>query len=329
MFCFDGCHGGGHQRQQRDCLPPSRPTSPPSPLPCHGSSCAAAAATARRRLRGLCAHLDMSQPVLPVLRAPAALAKVVTRFKASQITPASKFFLQNGYCVIDAALSVDDLRFLNALCDNSLRAHPELWGADKASNNADFMYFQPLLDHSELDAFARHPSSFPLVSAVLGGTPRFSEFDFRETSAGAGDLRMPMHHDQGSNGASSAERIRARMQYPQSSSRSTDNRSRGCYHHCEHVCLIHYLTDVDMATPAFAVIPGSHRIPAVDPPERGVPQEVITVLGSEFQELPIYGPAGSAILYDISLYHTRRDGPGRRRTQHSYFARAGTPALTE
>jgi hypothetical protein len=52
-------------------------------------------------------------------------------------------------------------------------------------------------------------------------------------------------------------------------------------------------------------------------------------LGSEFQELPIYGPAGSAILYDISLYHTRRDGPGRRRTQHSYFARAGTPALTE
>lgn len=31
----------------------------------------------------------------------------------------------------------------------------------------------------------------------------------------------------------------------------------------------------------------------------------------------------------VHRYHTRRDGPGRRRTQHSYFARANTPYLTD
>jgi hypothetical protein len=89
------------------------------------------------------------------------------------------------------------------------------------------------------------------------------------------------------------------------------------------------LTDVDENTPAFAVVPGSHVIPAIDPPERGVPAEVVKALGSEFHELPLYGRAGTAIFYDISLYHTRHDGPGRRRTQHSYFSRAGTPYLTD
>jgi hypothetical protein len=45
-----------------------------------------------------------------------------------------------------------------------------------------------------------------------------------------------------------------------------------------------YLSDVTVASPAFAVVPGSHRVPAVDPPGRGVPPEVKVALGPDYRE---------------------------------------------
>ena len=46
----------------------------------------------------------------------------------------------------------------------------------------------------------------------------------------------------------------------------------------------------------------------------------------------LYGPAGTAIIYDISLYHTRLNGSASgtgRRTLHTYFSRDGTDCLTD
>lgn len=98
--------------------------------------------------------------------------------------------------------------------------------------------------------------------------------------------------DQGANGASSADRIRAR------------GGGGGHKAASEHICLIHYLTDVDERTPSFCVVPHSHRIPAIDLPGRGVPNEVLTALAGRGRHLPLYGRAGTAILYDISLCAT-------------------------
>jgi len=44
-----------------------------------------------------------------------------------------------------------------------------------------------------------------------------------------------------------------------------------------------------------------------------------------FREAPIFGPAGTCVLYDTATFHTRFDGDGKksRRTWHQYYARGG------
>eukprot|EP01047_Picozoa_sp_COSAG01_P027216 COSAG01_NODE_1789_length_9228_cov_4.869989_7_plen_181_part_00 len=74
---------------------------------------------------------------------------------------------------------------------------------------------------------------------------------------------------------------------------------------------------------------GGHQFATIEEARAG--------LGEAFCEQPIYGPAGTAVLYDIGIFHTRMDGfdlqarktiaePERtvgRRTVHQYFSRGG------
>jgi hypothetical protein len=187
-----------------------------------------------------------------------------------------------GYVVLAEAYSAEDVRELNELCDATQRSSPESWAdSDAQGGLADLTWYNPLCDPQALpvlERFVRHERIFPCVNRALGAAARFAEFDFRETvragsSAVAGN--MPWHHDQGAHRASSAAKIARRVHR----SKMVISRTRtdgGVPHHHEHLCCIVYLTDVGEAEPAFAVIPGSHRIPAVDLPERGVPDTVRT-----------------------------------------------------
>ena len=57
-------------------------------------------------------------------------------------------------------------------------------------------YSQPFLDTDELDYCAQLDTIFPFVTACFGeGNERFSEFNLRDTPAGAGSMRMGFHHD--------------------------------------------------------------------------------------------------------------------------------------
>jgi hypothetical protein len=53
--------------------------------------------------------------------------------------------------------------------------------------------------------------------------------------------------------------------------------------------------------------------------------EAHKALGKAYCEAPLYGPAGTCILYDTATHHTRLDGDGEqmRRTWHQYYARGG------
>ena len=83
----------------------------------------------------------------------------------------------------------------------------------------------------------------------------------------------------------SAEKIARRVQLS----------GEGTFRH-EHICAITYLTDVGPLDPAFAVVPFTHRMPADDPPERGVPAEVRRQLGDDFHEVLLLGAAGTTII---------------------------------
>ena len=45
--------------------------------------------------------------------------------------------------------------------------------------------------------------------------------------------------------------------------------------------------------PAFAVVPGTHRIPGFDPPDRSVPENVRGEMGKDYEEVPLLGSAGT------------------------------------
>ena len=214
---------------------------------------------------------------------------------------AQEFFLKNGYLVLESTLNREELSTLNTFFDRTQSERPDLWGlGDKRKphhRNQGLILSQPLLDYPELDTFLRHPAAFRYVAALLGGPSavRWSEFNFRETPRHAGAGTMNFHHD-----AVVEDRF---MRFP--------------YGPPDYLCSIHDLTDVNPKTPSFCVVPGSHQFPSL--------RATFEAKGDDYLEQPIYGPAGTCIIYDTGLFHTRLDGDGieGRRTWHQYYARGG------
>ena len=163
-----------------------------------------------------------------------------------------------GFCVIAGVLDAEETKAVNAWVDSSIERTPTTWGriasGGLAGDRAEYMH--PLLDEqgAELDRFFRMPRLFPLIDELLGGEACFTQLDFRQSPGGL-ELRNDLHqcHDVGSAGTSSPESIAARPPG-----------------HHDTLCSIVYLTAVDETTPAFAVVPGSHRVPVW--PRRGAPQ---------------------------------------------------------
>ena len=59
-------------------------------------------------------------------------------------------------------------------------------------------------------------------------------------------------------------------------------------------------------------------------------EEAQVQLGAAYRKIPIRGPAGTAVFYNIGIDHTRVLGPrdAGRRTLHQYFSREPNPPLT-
>jgi hypothetical protein len=214
---------------------------------------------------------------------------------------ASSFFEAYGFVVLSRCLDDRELRELNEFCERTQAERPAEWGlTDKRKphhRNQGLIFSQPLLDYPELDYYTRHPRSYPVVSHILGGEDRvrFSEFNFRETPTNAGFGTMNFHHD----------------------AVAEDRLTRKPYMPCDWLAAIHYLSDVEPGTPSFCVVPGSNRFSTLGDAFEG--------LGAGYQEVPLYGVAGTCILYDTATFHARLDGDGKRgrRTWHQYYARGG------
>eukprot|EP01046_Picozoa_sp_COSAG06_P028533 COSAG06_NODE_2578_length_6622_cov_18.934386_4_plen_331_part_00 len=197
-----------------------------------------------------------------------------------------------------------------------------------------FEYFNPLLDESAavLDTVLQLPATARALHELLGGGAALNQFDFRETPAGAGQMRSGFHHDMGAARTSSFEAVSARPEGQH-----------------DVLCQIVYLDDTtEPESPCFAVVPHSHRVPtdpsapandATDHGPGGVARfrsaaelhQLQTALGDTFQEVALRGKGGTAIIYDVSLYHARADpidstAPSRRRrTMHMYVGRQDGP----
>ena len=208
------------------------------------------------------------------------------------------FFDQQDYAVVAGALDADEVAFLNDFVDRSKARIPDEWGVGKGVLHT---HGQILVEHPELDRFARHPAVLPLVEGILGDETRFAQIDFRDVPPGVGEkAALRFHRDRGFVPEAFWARQRA----------------------CAYVCAIYYLSDVGPEDTCFCVVPGSQDCESVE--------EARERMGDACREIPIRGPAGTAVLYDIAIHHTRLLGPNDagRRTMHHYFSREGNPPLT-
>jgi hypothetical protein len=214
------------------------------------------------------------------------------------------FFEQNNYAVVSDALPPEDIQFLNDFVDHSERERPVEW---HLGEKPVYSHAQILVHYPELDPYIQAPVTFPLVKAILGPDVRFSQFDFRDVPVGAGDnAAMRFHRDLG--------------YYPPAGANPKKDR----FPDTSFVCAIIYLNDVDEETPCFCVVPNSHLKEYTDI------EATRTKMGASYAEIPIRGPAGTAVLYNINIYHTRLPGRVdlRRLTQHCYFSCETSPTLT-
>ena len=90
---------------------------------------------------------------------------------------------------------------LNDFCDRTQATDPKAWGIKRDREgyhiNQGLIFSQPWLDNPELDQYAVNHRSFQtIVEASMGGAQnvRTYEFNFRESPAGAGRMRMGFHH---------------------------------------------------------------------------------------------------------------------------------------
>ena len=161
---------------------------------------------------------------------------------------------------------------------------------------------QILVRHPELDPYTRPETTYPLVEAILGPDARFAQFDFRDVPDGIGEkAAMHFHRDRGA--------------VPPDFWAAHEK-------DCTFLCAIYYLNDVGPEDTCFCVVPNSQGHADID--------EARAQMGDAYAEVPIRGPAGTCVFYNIGIYHTRR--PGRndagRRTLHQYFSRETNPPLT-
>tara|TARA_B100000676_G_scaffold272371_1_gene290313 strand:- start:316 stop:1461 length:1146 start_codon:yes stop_codon:yes gene_type:complete len=220
----------------------------------------------------------------------------------AQFDEAFDFYEEHGYVVV-SQLSDGEVMALNAVCDafNAER------GAEIDVPGQGQLLF-PLLNYPEFDGTVFHPKTLPLVARILGGieNTRHIEFNYRGWQPVTSDYGMEFHPDDCSGGLLTLDQRQTRRPYGPPDMLSTFT----------------YLTDVDRTTPAFAVVPKSRRTHNI--------QRLRDVLGDEYGEVPIWGPAGTCCIVDRSTIHTRMDPLEKdtskqrsRRILHHVFARAG------
>lgn len=162
-----------------------------------------------------------------------------------------------------------------------MREMPEAWGLVAKTSTVHNMpgqghIFYPIMDYPEVDQSIFNPRVLPLVGAIFGGREnvRFQEFNIRVWPAGHGRGGMGIHHD---------------AAVPNRYKRDVATGHLDCHSPPDYIQVFYYLTDVSSpGTPAFCVVPGSHRYPTL--------AEAHDALGEDYMELPVSGKAGKLMM---------------------------------
>jgi ectoine hydroxylase-related dioxygenase (phytanoyl-CoA dioxygenase family) len=215
-------------------------------------------------------------------------------------------YRKNGFVVIPDALSQQELNELNQFVDRDILENPQKW-SDASKGSGARSNAMVLFDRPDLDKYVRHHKIFPYFQEILRHEARFAQFDFRDVSPEDSENSGMNYHRDIAFFAESGGMIWD----PNNPYLST------------FACIIYYLKDVHDCCPCFSMVPYSHEYRTFD--------EAKQKLGEDFVEIPIRGKAGTAVIYNITTYHTRMPGSSSckhgRRTLHNYHGRESQPPL--
>ena len=195
-----------------------------------------------------------------------------------------EFFEQNGYLSLGKVLTDDEVDHYTAQYDRDRSEFSYMW---TGAPNYQTLNCDSLVSWPEVDELIRHPKILPEVGALLGGTICFSEVCVRHMAPHKGESNQSWHRDRQHN-----ESHPLRMPYIQ---------------------VMLYLSDVDETSHCFSISPESVADPILDE------EKQLERAGS----VDLYGPAGTALLFNIAVLHTATVRPTERerKSVQTYYGR--------
>jgi hypothetical protein len=208
---------------------------------------------------------------------------------ATQIEEAVEFFSREGFCSLSHTLSAAQLQAVHDFMDSSQASDPAAWSiyeqpeakfqldnllgdSSAVKRGVKAKMSQVLLETDQLDWCTRLPTLLPFMDRLFGaGNSRYAEFNLRETPSNQRPAQMGFHHDK-------VEPSRL---------------TRQPYGAPDWLCTVVYLVDMDQYSPNFAVVPRSNRFESLEAAKEG--------LGPEYCEQPIWGAAGTCVVYDTAI----------------------------
>ena len=203
-----------------------------------------------------------------------------------------EFFQQNGYLELGKVLTDEEIARFVEVFDRDRQNGLKCW---YLIGRHQFVNCDALVTSPEFDGIIRHPRVLPPVEALMGGPICFSEICIRHMPAYDGEPHQGWHRD--------------RPHWPEHPLRM------------DYIQLMLYLADVDETTHCFSISPES-----IDDPMLDTEEQLQRAGGRD-----LHGPAGSAILFNVSAAHTATTRPTRheRKTVQIYYGHRDRRYLSE
>ncbi len=203
------------------------------------------------------------------------------------------FFKENGYVSLGKILSDAEVEHFVHSFDRDRTEVEDHW---YRIGHYQTVNCDALLTSPEFDNVVRHPIVMDCLYTLMGNAPCFSEICIRHMAPYDGELNRGWHRD-------------------------------GPRHWLEHplrigfIQLMLYLTDVDETTHCFSLSPESVEAEILETDEQLERGGIVD----------LYGPAGTAILFNIGVLHTATTRPTQeeRKTVQVYYGHPNRRYLSE
>ncbi len=215
-----------------------------------------------------------------------------------------KFFEEHGYLELGKLLTDEEVQHYLELYDRDRASNQCCWHrtpgltglADTPSGSSIIsINLDVLVSSPEFDTLVRHPKVLPIAEALMGGPICFSEILLRHVVPYDGEHSTGWHRDK---------------------PHWIDHPLRTAF-----LQLTVYLTDVDESTHCLTLSPESAHEPILDR------EAQLKRSGSH----DVYGPAGTATIWNVSMFHgvTVKPTQRERKSAQIYYGHRDRPYLSQ